>query len=29
MAPTSNVAENEALMWAKRELDRRFPVERE
>jgi hypothetical protein len=26
MAPTSNVAENEALHWAKRELDRRFPV---
>lgn len=26
MAPTQNVAENEALHWAKRELDRRFPV---
>jgi hypothetical protein len=29
MAPTSNVAENEALHWAKRELNRRFPVEPE
>lgn len=26
MAPTRNVAENEALQWAKRELGRRFPV---
>ena len=29
MAPTRNVAENEALHWAKRELNRRFPVEPE
>ncbi|SOE58517.1 hypothetical protein SAMN05414139_01386 [Burkholderia sp. D7] len=29
MAPTSNVAENEALHWVKRELNRRFPVEPE
>ncbi len=29
MAPTQNVAENEALQWAKRELGRRFPVDPE
>ena len=29
LAPTQNVAENEALQWAKRELGRRFPIDPE